>query len=88
MPAELVAYAQFLERREQRRTADRGRAFPGATGIAEPTAGGSSVIEGEWIDAAGPPARSAGPITAAAVAAPRLPRPVPPWCTQRPAPDR
>ena len=88
MASELVAYAQFLERREQRRTADRGRAFPGATRIAEPSAGGSSVIECERIDAPRPPARSAGPVTFAAVAAPRLPRPVPPWCTQRPAPDR
>jgi len=69
MASELVAYAQFLERREQRRTADRGRAFPGATRIAEPSAGGSSVIECEGIDAQ--PAQ-----------------PVPPWCTQPPAPDR
>jgi hypothetical protein len=70
MASELVAYAQFLERREQRRTADRGRAFPGATRIAEPSAGGSSVIECERIDA------------------PRPEQPVPPWCTQPPAPDR
>ncbi len=88
MASELVAYAQFLERREQRRTADRGRAFPGATGIAGPSAGGSNVIECERIDAPQPPARAAGPVAAAAVAAPGTPRPLPPWCTQRPAPDR
>jgi hypothetical protein len=29
--SELIGYAQFLDRRERRRTADRGRAFAGAT---------------------------------------------------------
>ena len=82
MSAELVTHAQFLERREQRRTADRGRAFPGAAGIADPSAGDNSVIECEPIDAPPPPARAAGPVAAAAVAAPRMPRPVPPWPTE------
>jgi hypothetical protein len=82
MASELIAYEQFLERREQRRTADRGRGFPGAAGIAEPSAGGSSVMECEPIGAPRPPARAAGPVTAAAVAAPRIPQPVPPSCTE------
>ena len=56
MAFDVVAYAQFLERREQRRTADRGRAFPGAIGTAEPSDGGGTVIDCERIDARRPPA--------------------------------
>jgi hypothetical protein len=87
MECELVGYAEFLERREQRRTADRGRAFPGAIGTTAPAAGGGTVIDCERIDVDPALPRAAGPVEVAAVVTPRTPGPVPRRRARRPAPD-
>lgn len=83
----LVGYDQFLERRERRRTADRGRAFPGAIGPARTGVGGPSVIDCEPVA----PAPSAlGAARAAALAGVVTPArgPVPRWRARQPPPDR
>jgi hypothetical protein len=85
--SELIDYAQFLERRERRRTADHGPAFPGGVGPARPGAGGPSVIDCEPVEPApfgGRRARAAA--LAGAVTPPR--GPVPRWRARRPVADR
>jgi hypothetical protein len=85
--SELVGYPQFLERREQRRTADQGRTFPGATGPVEPGVGAPPALECERIEPSRAGIRAA---KAAALAAAVTPArgPVPRWRLRGPVPDR
>ena len=74
--SELIGYAQFLDRREQRRTADRGRALAGASAAAP--------IECEPIE----PLHDTHPDRAMALAAVATPvrGPVPRWRASTPTP--
>ncbi len=83
--SDLIGYAQFLERREQRRTADHGHAFPGAIGPAR--RGGPAVIDCEPV---APSPFESGTARAMALAGVVTPTrgPVPRWRARGPATDR
>jgi hypothetical protein len=85
--SELVGYPQFLERQEQRRTADQGRAFPGATGPAGTRDAAAPAIECEAIAPSRAGIRAARAEALAGVVTPAR-GPVPRWRVRRPAPDR
>lgn len=87
MAAELVGHARFLECREQRRTANRGAALPGAIGPEAPGQGGA-VIDCERVDPGPLPSSDnrrgqALALARAGVVTP-TPGPVPRWRIRRP----
>jgi hypothetical protein len=84
--SELIGYAQFLDRREQRRTADRGRGFPGATAPAPNSIGGRTAIECEPPGPSPHEARTDRAVALAEVTTPTR-GPVPRW-RARPLPPR
>lgn len=85
--SDLIAYARFLECREQRRTADHGHAFPGAIGPARTGIGGPTVIDCAPVE---PPSFPASTARAAALAGVVTPArgPVPRWRARGPVLDR
>jgi hypothetical protein len=85
--SELVGYEQFLEGRERRRTADQGRAFPGAAGDAEAGVPPTPAIECEPIEPSGAGIRAARAEALAGVVTPAR-GPVPRWRVRRLVPER
>lgn len=84
--SDLVDYAQFLERREQRRTADHGHAFPGAIGPARTGIGGPTVIDCAPVERSSFSATARAAALAGVVTPAR--GPVPRWRARGPVLDR